>query len=106
VAVVPGSARDYIGTGHPKSALLIVEISDTTPGYDRHRKASRYARAKYQDYWIVNLNDRCVEVHRQPVADPTARLGWRYSEVSILNASARLKPLAAAGEIAITDLLP
>lgn len=30
IAVVPGGPRDYMGTGHPKSALLLIEVSDTT----------------------------------------------------------------------------
>ena len=106
IAIVPGGPRDYIGTGHPKSALLVIEISDTTLRYDRQRKGPRYARAQYQDYWIVNVIDRCVEVYRKPVADPSARLGWRYSDVSILKPPAAIKPIAAAGEILIADLLP
>jgi hypothetical protein len=106
IAVVPGGPRDYIGTGHPKSALLVVEVSDTTLWFDRKRKGPRYARAQYQDYWIVNLIDRCVEVYRKPVADPSARLGWRYADVSILKPPASIKPMAASGEIQIADLLP
>jgi Uma2 family endonuclease len=106
IAVVPGEPRDYVGTGHPKTALLLIEISDTTLWYDRQRKGPRYARAKYPDYWIVNLIDRCVEVYRNPVPDPSARLGWRYAEVNILKSPATLRPLSAAGEIAVADLLP
>jgi Uma2 family endonuclease len=106
IAVVPGEPKDYASGGHPKSALLIVEISDTTLRYDRQTKGPRYARAQYQDYWIVNLIDRCVEVYRKPMADPSARLGWRYGDVSILKPPAAIKPIAAAGEILIADLLP
>jgi Uma2 family endonuclease len=106
ISVVHGNVRDYVGTGHPKSALLIIEVSDTTLRLDRTRKGPRYARAQYQDYWIVNLIDRCVEVYRKPMADPSARLGWRYAEVSILKPPAAIKPIASAGEILIADLLP
>ena len=106
IAVVPGEIRDYIGTGHPRSALLLIEVSDTTLRYDRQRKGPRYARAQYQDYWIVNLIDRCVEVYRKPVTDPSARLGWRYSDVSVLKPPATIKPIAATGDISIADLLP
>jgi Uma2 family endonuclease len=107
IAVVPGEIRDYVGTGHPKSALLVIEVSDSTLQYDRRRKGPRYARAGYQDYWIVNLVDKCVEVYRRPVADPSARLGWRYADVSVLTPPASIAPIAApAGSIAIADLLP
>ena len=107
VSVVPGGPRDYIGTGHPRSALLVVEVSDTTLRMDRRVKVPRYARAGYLDYWIVNLVDRCVEVYRNPVADPSATLGWRYADVTVFAPPATLAPLAApAAPIAVADLLP
>src|SRR4051794_14358178 len=40
IAVVPGNPRDYKSDANPTTALLIVEVADTTLGYDRHRKAS------------------------------------------------------------------
>ena len=108
IAVVPGEIRDYVGTGHPKSgALLVIEVSDSTLQYDRRKKRSLATPAGYQDYWIVNLVDKCVEIYRKPVADPSARLGWRYADVSVLTPPASIAPIAApAGSIAIADLLP
>jgi Uma2 family endonuclease len=107
IAVVPGGPRDYMGKGHPKSALLVIEVSDTTLKYDRQSKGPRYARAQYPDYWIVNLIDRCVEVYRKPMADPSARFGWRYSQVMVLRGEEQIAPLSAGGAaIAAADLLP
>lgn len=63
VAVVPPGA--YLDT-HPQSALLIVEVSDTSLARDR-AKASLYAAAGVSEYWIVNIADDVVEVHREPV---------------------------------------
>ena len=31
-----------------------------------------------QDYWIVNLIDRALEVFRNPAPNPTAPCGWHY----------------------------
>ena len=84
MAVVPGGPRDYTRTGHPTTALLIVEISETTLAYDRGRKASLYARAKIADYWIVNLVHSRLEVRRNPVPDQGERYGWRYQDVLLL----------------------
>lgn len=67
VAVVRGSARDY-ETSHPTQAVLVVEVADTTLTLDRTSKASAYARAGVPEYWIVNLGDRVLEVHREPAA--------------------------------------
>lgn len=65
LAVVMGNHLDY-WDAHPATALLLVEVSDTTLEHDRQRKGNLYARAEIQDYWIVNLIDRCVEVYRGP----------------------------------------
>ena len=43
---------------------FIIEVSDSTLRYDRAMKASLYARAGIMDYWILNLIDRVLEVHR------------------------------------------
>jgi Uma2 family endonuclease len=55
---------------HPDTALLVIEVADSTLAKDR-LKARVYAEAAVTEYWIVNLVDRCVEVMRRP--DP--RLG-------------------------------
>jgi hypothetical protein len=44
VAVVTGNPRDYT-EAHPTTAVLVVEGSDTTLGYDRETKGSLYAAA-------------------------------------------------------------
>lgn len=57
-----------MGTGaHPRSVLLVIEVSDTSLHKDRAVKAPLYATAGVQDYWIVNLIDRRIERYRDPV---------------------------------------
>ena len=106
VAVVEGKARDY-AESHPKTAALIVEVSDTTLNYDRHRKASLYAKNKIQDYWIVNLKDRRLEIYRRPIKDKNAAYNFSYGEIQILtekdSAAALVKPEI---HIKVADLLP
>jgi Uma2 family endonuclease len=93
LAVVVGTAQQY-ETAHPTSAVLIVEVSETTLSYDRRRKGSLYARAGIEDYWIINLRRRQVEVYRQPVPDATARYGHGYSSRTNLVPPATVSPLA------------
>ena len=50
----------------PEDVLLLVEVADSSLTYDRKTKARIYARAGIPDYWIVNLVDGVVEVHRDP----------------------------------------
>ena len=64
LAVVEGSPRDY-ADAHPATALLVVEVAGTSLSYDRTTKRALYARAGIE-YWIVNLVDMCIEVHRLP----------------------------------------
>jgi len=107
IAVVKGTERDFIGTGHPRSALLIVEVSDTTLRTDRTRKASLYASRGIADYWIVNIEESQVEVYRDPVVDEVAPFGVRYQAVTILRKGQAASPLAMPqGQVAVADMLP
>jgi Uma2 family endonuclease len=105
LAVVPGNPRDY--TSHPTTALLVVEICDATLRRDRTIKAHLYAWAGILDYWIVNLVDRRLEVHRNPGPDPDRRGRFKYHDVTIVPATGHVEPLAKPGaRIAVADLLP
>jgi Uma2 family endonuclease len=104
VAVAPGPLREI--KTHPTTALLIVEVSDTSLNYDRTTKRALYARASIADYWIVNLVDRQVEIYRNPFFDRVAQ-AWRYAEPTIHRSAETITPLAAPGAaVAIADLLP
>ena len=68
---------------------------------------SLYARAGIEDYWIVNLVDRVLEVYRDPVPDASAPYGWRYRSVQILTPPAAIAPLAMPSTpILVAKLLP
>ena len=75
--------------------------------YDRTRKASLYAKNKIQDYWIVNVKDKRLEVYRRPIKDKSAFCGFSYAEIQILTEEDSVSPLAAANtKIKIADILP
>lgn len=104
LAVVPGAPDDYRDQ-HPRSALLLVEVSDSTLPLDRDRKRVIYARAGIPEYWIVNLAERCLEVYRDPVAPSDQSGSYRSSQK--LGPSDRIAPLTSPGTtVAVTDLLP
>jgi Uma2 family endonuclease len=86
---------------------LIVEIAQTGLRLARGRKAAAYARARIADYWIVNLIDRVVEVHREPARPGPARRHWGYAAIETLGADATITPLAApTASVRVADLLP
>ncbi len=78
LAVVIGSVRDY-ADAQPTAAeaVLVVEVSDSTLLPDQTTKAGLYARAGIAEYWIVNLPERILEVHRQPAPREDEPAGLR-----------------------------
>jgi Uma2 family endonuclease len=107
VAVVRGAERDYVGTGHPTSALLVVEVADTTLAYDIGVKASLYAASGIRDYRVVDLVGTIVHQHRNPVRDSGQRFGWRYADIVHHARGAVFNPLEASSQfIQVDDLLP
>jgi Uma2 family endonuclease len=108
LAVVPGSPQGVSAAApNPTTALLVVEVSDSSLPYDRNYKASLYAVAGIADYWIVNLVQRQLEVYRDPVADSTQLFGFCYNSRAILDPPDKVSPLAAPhASITVADLLP
>jgi Uma2 family endonuclease len=99
VAVVPGTWEDYIDS-HPTSAVLVFEVADSSLFHDRKRKASLYARAGIQEYWLLNLVKRCLQVYRNP-KDGT------YTTRFVLRAGDTVSPLARPeASIPVAKLIP
>ena len=106
VCVVRGSPRDYVES-HPRRPALIVEVVQSGLRLARGRRAAAYARARIADYWILNLIDRVLEVHREPARPGPARQHWGYAAIETLGADATIAPLAApSAGIRVADLLP
>jgi Uma2 family endonuclease len=106
LAVVKGTPRDSVKSDNPRSALLVVEVSATTLRYDRTRKASLYAAAGIEDYWIINLIDRQLEIYRNRIADASQKFGWRYQDVTSRKLGDAISPLARPdAKIAVNDVL-
>ena len=99
LAVVAGSPRDY-RDAHPSTALLVVEVAETSHARDRGVKKALYARARISEYWIIDLVERAVEVYRSPH-------GTDYRDHRRLGEGDSIAPLACAGNrVRVTDLLP
>jgi Uma2 family endonuclease len=106
VAVVAGAHADY-RSKHPTRPALLVEVAESSLSFDRRAKASLYARGGVHDYWIVNLIERAVEVHRDPAPDPSALYRWQYRSVTRLTPPAEITLLALPGvRVAVRNLLP
>jgi Uma2 family endonuclease len=95
-------------TRHPTAADigLVVEVSDSTLQGDRQDKGAIYARAKIESYWIVNLNERQIEVYTSPSGSGpgssyVSRVDYREG-----NSIPLLLGGATPIQVAVQDLLP
>ncbi|MFN3422762.1 MAG: Uma2 family endonuclease [Armatimonadota bacterium] len=106
IAVVSGQRRDY-ATAHPKTAVLIVEVALSSVDYDRNVKGSLYAKAGIQEFWLLNLKDRHLEVFREPIPMSSQPFGFGYRSVRIYLPDETVSPLAKPeAAIKVADLLP
>lgn len=106
VAIVAGDIADY-SESHPTTAVLVIEVSDSTLRHDQTRKVGLYARAGIIEYWIVNLKARQLEVHRQPQHLSDREFGHAYAQTQTFAATDSVSPLAAPqAAVRVADLLP
>lgn len=69
-------ARRYFDA-HPTGAdtLLAIEVADSSLKSERTTKAELYAEAGIQEYWIVDVQGKCIYVMREVAAD--YHYGWQ-----------------------------
>lgn len=65
--------QDFYTHSHPgpQDVFLVIEVADTSVGFDRDTKIPLYGRAGIREAWLVDLTQDHIEVYRQPV--PTSR---------------------------------
>ena len=59
---------DFYSSRHPNAndVLLLIEVADTSLIFDQNQKLRLYALHGIPEYWLLNLNDSCLEVYRKP----------------------------------------
>jgi len=72
----------------PADLRLVVEISDSTLGFDLTTKAELYARAGIVEYWVFDVAARRLVVHRNPQKG-------LYQSIAVYSEGESLSPLAA-----------
>ncbi len=66
--------------------LLLIEISNSTLRFDLTQKAGFYARHGVSDYWVVDLPNDKLHIHRDPASEG-------YGTVQVMDWSAPATPL-------------
>ena len=78
---------DWYRRQHPaaEDILLLIEVADTSPAYDKGTKLPLYERAGIPEVWIVALEGERIEVYREPA-------GGRYRQVTVHERGSILAP--------------
>ena len=96
IAVIP---RGDYASAHPDQAYLIIEVADTSLASDRDTKLATYAQSGVPEYWIVNLRERCIEVHTSPLRSA-------YSAITRVERGQTLRPQRFPDvEIGVSDVI-
>lgn len=76
-AIIP-TPEDEL-TDHPPTALLVIEVADSSLKLDLGLKAALYAACRVPEYWVIDLNGGTTVVHRRPGRSgygSTRRVPW------------------------------
>ncbi|MGF1523096.1 MAG: Uma2 family endonuclease [Leptolyngbyaceae cyanobacterium] len=71
---------------YPADIYWLIEVSNSTLKYDLGEKAAAYARSQIREYWVVDIPNRQLWIHRHPV-------GVQYQSI-VKQASGQISPLA------------
>lgn len=100
VTVLRRPFRTLGGNPGPADIVLLVEVAGSSLGQDLYTKAKLYARAGIPEYWVLDVNNRRMHVHRDPAVD-----GFRTRFE--IGATGMVEAQAAPGRIiSLSDLLP
>jgi Uma2 family endonuclease len=79
-------------TSHPATASLVFEVAGESLQKDRLTKSALYAGAGIPEYVIVNVDEGCLEVHRDP-----DRASRRYRTLATLAGDQAFESVAVPG---------
>jgi len=92
--------------GRPADCGIVIEVSDSSLWYDRTVKGRLYAEAGIPEYWIVNIDERIVEVYTSPnpAANP-AEYATR-TDYAVGQSVPLVPDGTAVAQLPIADLMP
>lgn len=93
-------SRASTGLYHPDSALLLIEVAESSIKIDRQLKAPIYGESRVPEYWIVDISGKelAVHVHTRPTSEG-------YQNVETMRDGDLLRPTQLPGvEIAVVDI--
>jgi Uma2 family endonuclease len=83
--IVLVAARTRLDDLVPSNVLLVIEIADSSLGYDLGPKPAIYAAHGLRERWVIDVTTRQTHVHREP--SPSG-----YRSVTVTSAELSLEP--------------
>ncbi len=85
---------------YPADVIALIEVAETSRAVDLRVKLSLYAEAGIAEYWVVDLVDRLIRIHREPMPD-----GYRITLLA--RSGERIEFAAFPGEsLAVDEVFP
>jgi Uma2 family endonuclease len=94
IAIAPDPGWD----AYPVQAVLVIEVSVTSRAVDLGRKAAIYAAAGIPEYWVLDMVDRQLIVHREPAEG--------YTNIVPMTDADEITAARLPLTVAVADLLP
>lgn len=89
LAVVRRKENDYRDEHpFPSDVALLIEVSHSSLKFDLGRKLELYATSGIAEYWVIDVDQKAVLVHRNPI-------GNRYARVESFSGGSIIAPLGA-----------
>lgn len=101
VIVLRRSSLEFnVSNPRPEDLQLVIEVSDSSIYLDLKTKAALYARAGVVEYWVLDVNSRCIIVHRTPQAG-------QYVSIVAYGEQEKIAPLGASqSELRVSEVFP
>jgi Uma2 family endonuclease len=96
-----GPREDFYESSLPTAAetFLVVEVSDSTLGFDREIKLNLYAEAGITEVWLVNLVDDTIEQYSSPE-------NGRYGSMTTVKRGTNINSLSVDGlSLGVSEIL-
>ena len=99
LTIVRGKILDFIDRHPgPSDIVLVIEVADSTLKYDCEVKDKLYAKAGIEDYWVVDVKKRQLNIFRNPTPGG-------YTSHLILSQADSIAPLAFPDRnLSLTDI--
>ncbi len=75
--------KEYYKLPNPDDIFLIIEVAESSVDYDRETKIPLYAKSGIKEVWLIDLNNKCIEIYQEPSSFGYDSISEKYSSDNI-----------------------